>query len=364
MISAENLSKNYGEVQALKDISFEIGKGEIVGFLGPNGAGKSSTMNILTGFLSLSQGTVKIGGYDILEQPLEARSLIGYLPETLPLHHELTVSEYLSYLYGLKKLEAKGKQQEVQRVAELCGIASHLQRRIGNLSKGYKQRVGLAQALLGSPPVLILDEPTVGLDPQQVLEIRQLIQELRHKHTIILSSHILSEVEIICQRILILHHGQLVADDSAESLSRHLHQQEQELHCELLLPAGREDALAECLEQLGIKNFTFVLASPEEAQNLKLAGAALAKQLMEQQQVPLEDPWQRLELRAQVRGEQPDVLALQLELGLALNNRGIFITGCQRKKPSLEDIFISFTHKSADSEATKEAEQAPEGDSK
>lgn len=218
MIEVSHLTKRYGSSKAVNDISFFIGEGEIVGFLGPNGAGKSTTMNILTGYLSASEGTAKIAGYDILESPNEAKRKIGYLPELPPLYLDMTVKEYLSFMFDLKKVKLK-KKEHIEEICRLVKIQNVYERIIKNLSKGYRQRVGLAQALLGNPQVLILDEPTVGLDPQQIIDIRTLIKKLGKTHTIILSSHVLSEIEAVCERILIINHGQIVADGTPEELS-------------------------------------------------------------------------------------------------------------------------------------------------
>ncbi|MBS6721896.1 MAG: ABC transporter ATP-binding protein [Clostridiales bacterium] len=222
MIEVKNLVKDYGNHHAVKDISFTVDEGQIVGLLGPNGAGKSTTMNIMTGYISSTSGSVKIGEYDMLEQSLQAKKLIGYLPEIPPLYEEMTVEEYLHFAGRLKGIRAKkDRNAAVQEVEEAVKIEDVKGRLIRNLSKGYKQRVGLAQALLGNPPVLILDEPTVGLDPGQIIEMRELIRNLGKKHTIILSSHILSEVNAVCDYVLIIDQGKLVAEDTPEHLSEH-----------------------------------------------------------------------------------------------------------------------------------------------
>ena len=220
MIEVKNLVKDYGKHHAVKDISFSVPDGQIVGLLGPNGAGKSTTMNIMTGYISATSGEVKIGGYDILEQPLQAKRLIGYLPEIPPLYEDMTVEEYLNFICDLKGIRKKAeKEASINEVTEAVKISDMRKRLIKNLSKGYKQRVGLAQALIGNPPLLILDEPTVGLDPNQIIEIRSLIKSLGEKHTIILSSHILSEVNAVCDYVLIIDKGTLVAEDTPEHLS-------------------------------------------------------------------------------------------------------------------------------------------------
>lgn len=221
MIEVKNLTKYYGDKHAVDGISFSVKQGEILGFLGPNGAGKSTTMNILTGYISSTSGEVKIGDYDILESPIEAKQKIGYLPELPPLYMDMTVQGYLSFVYDLKKCKIP-KRQHIDDVCRRVRI-DHVQKRlIKNLSKGYRQRVGLAQALIGNPEVLILDEPTVGLDPKQIIEIRDLIKVLGERHTVILSSHILSEVQAVCDRLVIINGGKIVADDTAENLTRKL----------------------------------------------------------------------------------------------------------------------------------------------
>ena len=220
MIEVKNLVKQYGEFRAVNDISFTIEEGKIYGFLGPNGAGKSTTMNMITGYLSPTSGTVRVNGYDIADEPEKAKSQIGYLPEIPPVYPDMTPQEYLTFAGELKKVPKKELKAEVERVMELTGISHMRNRLIKNLSKGYRQRAGFSCALLGNPKIIILDEPTVGLDPRQIIEIRSLIQSLREKHTVILSSHILSEVSAVCDNILIISKGRLVASDTAENLSR------------------------------------------------------------------------------------------------------------------------------------------------
>ena len=219
MIEISHLVKRYGTKFAVDDISFSVGYGEIVGFLGPNGAGKSTTMNILTGYLSSTSGTAKVGGIDVLEAPYEAKKLIGFLPEQPPLYVDMKVDEYLNFVYDLKKC----KLDREKHLAEVCAVTKITDvrhRLIKNLSKGYKQRVGIAQALIGDPKVLIFDEPTVGLDPKQIIEIRNLIRTLGEDHTVILSSHILSEVQAVADRIVIINEGKIVADEKTEDITR------------------------------------------------------------------------------------------------------------------------------------------------
>lgn len=221
MIEVCNLSKNYGNKLAVDNISFTANDGEILGFLGPNGAGKSTTMNMLTGYLSSSGGCAKINGIDVLEDPIGAKKNIGYLPEQPPLYLDMTVNEYLNFVYGIKRCKMP-KKSHLGEIKSLTKIDDVQNRVIRNLSKGYRQRVGLAQALVGNPATLILDEPTVGLDPKQIIEIRSLIKKLGKNHTVILSSHILPEVQAVCDRIVVINRGKLVANDTAENLSHNL----------------------------------------------------------------------------------------------------------------------------------------------
>ena len=218
MIEVENLTKKYGSHVAVDNLSFRVERGMIYGFLGPNGAGKSTTMNMMTGYIAATSGTVKINGYDILKNPEQAKKSIGYLPELPPVYPDMTVYEYLRFVAELKKVKKNERQAQIEDVMKQTQIEDVKGRLIKNLSKGYKQRVGLAQAIIGYPEVIILDEPTVGLDPKQIIEIRELIRELAKKHTIILSSHILSEVSAVCDHIMIISKGKLVASDTPEGL--------------------------------------------------------------------------------------------------------------------------------------------------
>ena len=212
MIEVDNLVKKYGDLFALRGVSFQIGAGEVVGFLGPNGAGKTTTMRIVTSFIPATSGTVRVGGHDVQEDSIEARRQIGYLPETPPLYNDLTVGSYLSFVAKIKGVAAGARRERIEHAAESCGLASVRRRVIGTLSKGYRQRVGIAQALVHDPKVLILDEPTVGLDPNQIIEIRKLIGSLAGERTIVLSTHILREVEELCERVIIVNGGRIVAD--------------------------------------------------------------------------------------------------------------------------------------------------------
>ena len=219
MIKIEHLVKNYGSNCAVDDISFEVGKGEIVGLLGPNGAGKSTTMNILTGYLSSTSGSVSVAGLNVLDNPLGAKKLVGYLPEQPPLYLDMTVEEYLNFTYELKGCTLD-REKHLAEICDVVSITDVYKRIIRNLSKGYRQRVGIAQALIGNPEVIIFDEPTVGLDPKQIIEIRNLIRTLGKDHTVILSTHILQEVQAVCDRIIIINKGKLVADEKTENITR------------------------------------------------------------------------------------------------------------------------------------------------
>lgn len=219
MVEIKNLVKRYGTKYALDDISFTINDGEIVGFLGPNGAGKSTTMNIVTGYLASTSGTVVIDGKDILEKPIEAKKMIGYLPEQPPLYMDMTVQEYLDFVFDLKSCTLN-KKKHIDEICIITKIDSVRKRLIRNLSKGYRQRVGIAQALIGNPKIIIFDEPTVGLDPKQIIEVRNLIRNLGKTHTVILSTHILSEVQTVCNRIVVINNGKIVADEKTENLTK------------------------------------------------------------------------------------------------------------------------------------------------
>ena len=220
MIEVKGLTKYYGQLAAIEDVSFSVDKGEVLGFLGPNAAGKTTTMRILTGFSPPSRGTAVVAGYDIKSDPIEVKRRVGYLPESVPLYGEMVVSKFLRYVAEVKGVGRGRRMAEVGRVMERCGLLEVSRRVCRNLSKGYRQRVGLAQALIGDPPVLILDEPTVGLDPRQIIEIRQVIKELGQDHTVLLSTHILPEVTMVCERVLIINRGRIVAQDTMANLAR------------------------------------------------------------------------------------------------------------------------------------------------
>lgn len=250
MIEVSALSKTYGNHLAVDNVSFTINKGDIIGFLGPNGAGKSTIMNIMTGYLSLTDGSVKVDGFDIIDNPSEAKRRIGYLPEIPPLYIDMTVREYLYFMYDLKKVSFP-KKPHIDEILKLVKLENVAHRLIKNLSKGYRQRVGIAQALIGNPDVLILDEPTVGLDPKQIIEIRNLIARLGKNHTVILSSHILSEVQEVCKRIIIINKGHIIADDTPENLSSGL----SEDHSINIRVSGAEEELKKIISSVaGVKS--------------------------------------------------------------------------------------------------------------
>lgn len=308
MIKVENLVKKYGNHIAVNDLSFEVQKGQIYGFLGPNGAGKSTTMNIMTGYLAATSGTVKINGFDILTQPEEAKKCIGYLPEIPPLYPEMTVDEYLRFVAELKKVPKAERKEQMKEIMQMVEIADVAHRLIKNLSKGYKQRVGLAQAIIGYPEVIILDEPMVGLDPKQIIEIRSLIKKLAENHTIILSSHILSEVSTVCDHIMIISKGKLVASDSPEGL-QNLMEKTVEIEVTAL---GNQEKAEEILKTVEhIESFTLEEAIEENA--------------------------------IKVRVVTEDNMDIRKELSIALTNGGMPVLSMNRVEKSLEDIFLQLT---------------------
>lgn len=260
MIEIKHLTKQYGSHTAVEDLNLTLEPGKIYGFLGPNGAGKSTTMNMITGYLGATEGEVKINGYDIFKQPEEAKQCIGYLPELPPLYQEMTVSEYLYFVAELKKIKKADRKAEVENVIEKISLKDVENRLIRNLSKGYKQRVGLAQAILGNPDFIILDEPTVGLDPKQILEIRDLIKELGQEHTVILSSHILTEISAVCEHVFIISKGKLVASDTTENLVG-LMSGSQEI--ELVVKGGQTEA-EQILDTVGNVSKKEVLSAEKE----------------------------------------------------------------------------------------------------
>ena len=268
MIEVSNLVKRYGDHTAVDHLSFQIEKGKIYGFLGPNGAGKSTTMNMITGYIASTEGTVTIDGHDILEEPEKAKKCIGYLPEQPPLYFDMTVLEYMKFAADLKKIPKDKKKAMIEEVMDMVKITDMKNRLIKNLSKGYRQRVGLAQAILGYPEVIILDEPTVGLDPKQIIEIRDLIKSLKKKHTVILSSHILSEVSAICDYVLIISHGKLVASDTPDNLGK-LAAGSNNLN---LLVKGEKSRIRQLLEEIsGVKEISIEKKSDQEGWNVTVS---------------------------------------------------------------------------------------------
>lgn len=330
MIEVTNLTKKYGDHIAVDHLSFRVEKGQIYGFLGPNGAGKSTTMNIITGYLAATEGTVTIDGKDVQKDPEEAKRAIGYLPELPPLYVDMTVREYLDFVAELKKVPKKERKQQIDEVMEMTQITDMQQRLIRNLSKGYRQRVGLAQAILGYPEVIILDEPTVGLDPKQIIEIRDLIKSLKEKHTVILSSHILSEVSAVCDYVLIISHGKLVASDTPENLGK-LAEGSNTLN---LTVKGEKDKIRTALGQIeGVKNVTVADAKEEHAWNVTVSTN--------------EDS----DVREEVFFKMADAKCPILEM--------------QSKKVSLEEIFLELTEddkKSKTSDKKMEVNSAGEAE--
>ena len=328
MIEVNNLVKRYGDHTAVDHLSFKIEKGKIYGFLGPNGAGKSTTMNMITGYIASTEGTVTIDGHDILDEPEQAKKCIGYLPEMPPLYFDMTVGEYMNFVADLKKIPKDQKKSMVEEVMEMVKITDMKNRLIKNLSKGYRQRVGLAQAILGYPEVIILDEPTVGLDPKQIIEIRDLIKSLKKKHTVILSSHILSEVSAVCDYVLIISHGKLVASDTPENLGK-LAEGSNTLN---LLVKGDKDHIRIALGQIdGVKDITVASAKEEHAWNVTLSTK--------------ED----MDIREEVFFRMADAHCPILEM--------------QSKKVSLEEIFLELTEDDKKKKNEKEADKK-EGENK
>lgn len=320
MIEISNLTKTYGAKKALDSLSFTADKGEILGLLGPNGAGKSTTMNIITGYISCTSGIVKIDGYDVLEEPKEVKKRIGYLPEQPPLYTDMVVLDYLRFVYDLKKIKEADKKAHIIEIMKLVGINTVSGRKIANLSKGYKQRVGLAAALLGNPPVLILDEPTVGLDPKQIIEIRSVIKRLGEDRTIILSSHILSEISAVCDRVVIINEGKIVVEDTTDNLM----QKYSSGRRLMLRVAGEKERVEEILLNIvGIKSVTYIGSQQEGVD---------------------------FEVETDIKIE-PD---FNKQLFFIFAENGMPILMQKEEESSLEDIFIELTNKSDRQNETEE----------
>ena len=308
MIEVKNLTKKYGNHFAVQDLSFRVEKGQIYGFLGPNGAGKSTTMNIMTGYLAPTAGSVIINGFDVMKEPEEAKKCIGYLPEIPPLYMDMTVKEFLDFCVELKKVPKKDRADQVAYVMAMTGIEEMSERLIKNLSKGYKQRVGLAQAILGDPEVIILDEPSVGLDPMQIIEIRELIKKLGEKHTVILSSHILSEVSAVCDQIMIIAHGKLVANDTLEGL-----------------------------QKLFASHRTLTISVKGDAESVKAIAASMPGVLSTEAEVDQESGYVKVLISLDEKAD------IREELSLALAEKKMPVMSMVLEEKNLEDIFIELT---------------------
>lgn len=306
MIKVENLTKRYAGVTAIQDLNFEVAKGEIVGFLGPNGAGKSTTMRILTGYLPASSGRASIAGFDIFEQSVEARRRIGYLPENTPLYTDMRVGEYLRYRANLKGVPGSKVRERVGDVLELCSLRDRERSLIGSLSKGYRQRVGLADALVHDPDLLILDEPTIGLDPNQIRHVRELIKNLGGKRTVLISTHILPEVEIMCSRVIVIHKGTIRASDTAENLLKS-HRATGSMRLEAKVDASATEALTRLP---GVKDVT----------------------------VETDGDWTTFQLRLEANSDpSEDVMRLA-------TSKHWTVRELTRRRPTLEDVFVELTH--------------------
>lgn len=315
MIQVENLVKRYGVHMAVDDLSFTVEKGQIYGFLGPNGAGKSTTMNIMTGYIAASSGTVRINGHDILKEPENAKKCIGYLPEVPPLYMDMTVWEYLMFAAELKKVPGKNRIEHVEEIVEKLQLSDVEDRLIKNISKGYKQRVGLAQALIGYPDVLILDEPMVGLDPKQIIEMRDLIKSLAKEHTIILSSHILSEVSAVCDHIMIISAGKLAASGSPEELQEMM-QVKSVLEVMVLGTKEQAEKILNDIEEID----SYTIETAEEPGSIK------------------------------IRIDTSENKDIRKNLSVALSGAGLPILSMNRLEKTLEDIFLKLTSEEEESE--------------
>lgn len=328
MIEVTNLTKKYGDHVAVDHLSFQVEKGQIYGFLGPNGAGKSTTMNMITGYLAATEGTVTIDSKDVQKDPEEAKKCVGYLPELPPLYVDMTVEEYLKFVAQLKKVPKAEQKKQVEEVMEMTRITDMRGRLIKNLSKGYRQRVGLAQAILGYPPVIILDEPTVGLDPKQIIEIRDLIRKLGENHTIILSSHILSEVSAVCDHIMIISHGKLVASDSPEGLQK-------------LMSGSAQLELTVKGDFAAVKSVIEGLPEVDMVENLESDQEGCVKVRV-------------------ISGENVDI---REEVFYGLAEKKLPIMEMIHKEKSLEDIFLELTQDAAQEDAVESVDAGQTADS-
>jgi ABC-2 type transport system ATP-binding protein len=307
MIEVENLTKYYGEFPAISNVSFTVAKGEIVGFLGPNGAGKTTTMRILTSFMPPTSGTARIAGYDVVTESLHARQRIGYLPESVPLYTDMTVRGYLSFMGTIRGMDSKKIKSRIGDVIQVCHLEDYYNSLISKLSKGFRQRVGIAQAILHEPEVLVMDEPTIGIDPRQIVETRQFIKDLGQEHTLILSTHILPEVSMICQRVVIIHEGEIVAEDTPENLATRLEGTER-LHMEVRGPAK---AVTKALRDVpGVQDVTYI-----EGDDGAVGYTIIGK-----------------------RGEE-----MRIDLAKAVIEQGWGLLSLEELTMSLEDIFLRLT---------------------
>lgn len=309
MIEINNLVKRYGDKKAVRGISFTVNDDEVLGFLGPNGAGKTTTMNIITGYLSSTSGTVKVNGHDILEEPELAKKEIGYLPENPPLYTDMTVNEYLNFICDLKGVAKDKRKEQLVNIKSMVKIDDVQDRLIGNLSKGYKQRVGIAQALVGNPSILILDEPTVGLDPNQIIEIRRLIKSLSKTHSIIISSHILSEIQEVADRVVIINHGKIAAVDTLSDLSKRLSGQSKLL---LTFRGSAKDAATK------IRTIKGISAAVPRVVDSKLA-------------------------QLEITISAPDTTEVRTQIFYVMANAGWPILEMRSLDPTLEEVFLSIT---------------------
>ena len=316
----KNLVKSYGSHLAVDDLSFTVERGQILGFLGPNGAGKSTTMNMITGYIAATSGSVTIDGNDVFEDPIEAKKMIGYLPEIPPLYLDMSVIEYLEFIAEIKAVKKKERAKMIQDIMKMTKVDDVSNRLIKHLSKGYKQRVGLAGAIVGYPEVLILDEPTVGLDPKQIIEIRDLIKRLSKNHTIILSSHILSEVSAVCDKIMIINKGKLIVSDTPENLSSHM-EGANKVH---LLVKGTKDKIAKALKKVeGIDKVDYKTVAEANLLDIDI--------------------------------QTKEAIDIREELFYAMVEAGCPIYGLERKVMSLEDIFLELTDNNIKTEKKKKS---------
>lgn len=330
MIKVENLSKRYAGHTAIKDLSFEVERGEIVGFLGPNGAGKSTTMKILSCFMPATGGKATVAGYDVFTQSLEVRQHLGYMPENVPLYTEMRVNEYLEHRGALKGLSGKKLKSRVGEVQELASLNDVQRKIIGTLSKGYRQRVGLADALVGEPDLLILDEPTIGLDPNQIRQVREVIKNLGQKHTILLSTHILPEVEMTCSRVIILHKGRIEASDTPQNLMRQLRAVG---NIRLEAKTGADNGLDQLQKVTGIKEVTLERATAPDGSATPVANGKPADT-----SVPDADGYRAFNLRVEA-GADPRAELFRLAV-----ERQWTLRELARRRATLEDVFVEITH--------------------